>query len=410
MKRLYVMFVLVLSLVGSCSFDNKPDGRFVRVEGKEFVAPDGKPILLRGMNLGNWLVPEGYMFKFRHATSPRLINTVVSELVGPAEARSFWAKYRDNYISREDIQFIKQSGMNSVRVPFNYRLLTPEDYPGVWLGPGFEMLDRVIGWCKEAGIWVILDMHCAPGGQTGDNIDDSWGWPSLFESEESQQRVAEVWQKIAERYADEPTVLGYDLLNEPIPHWDEVQYLNDRLEPVYKQITAAIRQVDKNHIIILGGRRWDTSFDIFGPPFDDKLAYTFHKYWSVVNDSSIQEYLDFREKYDVPLWMSESGENNYEWIGSFTDMLEKYNIGWCFWPYKKMEAPSCIVTFAKPEYWDEIKEYADNAGTGFNERRAKRPDPQHVKIALQGFLQNCRFDSCKVNDGYLQALRLQAGK
>ncbi|HPG38538.1 MAG TPA: glycoside hydrolase family 5 protein [bacterium] len=410
MKKHYLVVALVLVLLWGCSNSGSSQNRFVRVEGKEFIAPDGKPILLRGMNLGNWLVPEGYMFKFRHATSPRLINTVISELVGPAEARNFWAQYYDNYIRREDIQFIKQCGMNSIRVPFNYRLFTPEDHPGVWLGPGFEMLDRVIGWCKEAGIWVILDMHCAPGGQTGDNIDDSWGWPSLFESEESQKRVAEVWQKIAARYADEPTVLGYDLLNEPIPHWDEVQYLNDRLEPLYKQITAAIRKVDKNHIIILGGRRWDTSFDIFGPPFDDKLAYTFHKYWSDVTDSSIQEYLDFRDKYNVPLWMSESGENNYEWIGSFTDLLEKYNIGWCFWPYKKMEAPSCIVTFAKPEYWDEIKEYADNAGTGFNERRAKRPDPQHVQAALQGFLQYCQFENCTVNDGYLQALRLQSGK
>jgi len=108
--------------------------------------------------------------------------------------------------------------------------------------------------------------------------------------------------------------------------------------------------------------------------------------------------------------MSESGENNYEWIGSFTDQLEKYNIGWCFWPYKKMDAPSCIVTFVKPEYWDEIKEYADNAGTGFNERRAKRPNPQHVQAALQGFLQNCRFENCTVNDGYLQALGLQTDK
>jgi Endoglucanase len=189
---------------------------FVITKGEEIVSPDGTPILLRGINLGNWLVPEGYMFKFDSATSPRLINNVLCELVGADEARMFWKKYRDNYITRDDILFIKKLGLNSVRVPFNWRLFTVEEYSDLWYGPGFEMLDRVVSWCKGANLWVVLDMHCAPGGQTGDNIDDSWGYPFLFESLESQQRTIQLWQKIAERYKDETTIIGYDLLNEPI--------------------------------------------------------------------------------------------------------------------------------------------------------------------------------------------------
>src|SRR5215203_1699866 len=96
--------------------------KFVTTRGREFVAPDGRPLFLKGINLGNWLLPEGYMFKFRTASSPRLISTALSQLVGEDEARRFWKTYRDNYVTAEDLRFIKQSGFNSVRVPFSYRL------------------------------------------------------------------------------------------------------------------------------------------------------------------------------------------------------------------------------------------------------------------------------------------------
>ena len=149
---------------------------FVAVKGTSLITPDGKPILLRGINIGNWLVPEGYMFKFTHTNSPQRINETFSQLLGPDETKKFWKQYRDNYITREDIAFIKKSGLNSIRVPFNYRLFVSEDQSVRFDGPGFEMLDRIIAWCKAEKLYVILDMHCAPGGQTGDNIDDSFGY------------------------------------------------------------------------------------------------------------------------------------------------------------------------------------------------------------------------------------------
>jgi len=103
------------------------------------------------------------MFKFDSATSPRKIHEVLSELVGSEAAQSFWKNYRDKYITRDDIRFIKRAGLNSVRVPFNWRLFTTDDYADVWAGPGFEMLDRILAWCSEENLWVVLDMHCAPG-------------------------------------------------------------------------------------------------------------------------------------------------------------------------------------------------------------------------------------------------------
>jgi aryl-phospho-beta-D-glucosidase BglC (GH1 family) len=382
-------------------------GGFFTTRGTEILDPSGTPVLLRGINLGNWLVPEGYMFKFKTATSPRLVHEVIAELVGPDEAARFWTEYRDAYITADDIRFIKESGLNSVRVPFNYRLFTPEEFPGLWRGPGFEMLDRVIGWCRDAGLWVVLDMHCAPGGQTGDNIDDSWGYPFLFESEESQRRFVEVWVEIARRYKDETILIGYDLMNEPIATYFDVDRLNPLLEPLYKRAVRAIREVDRNHLVFIGGAQWNGNFKVLGPPFDDRLVYTCHRYWSDTTQAAIQDFIDFRDKHSVPMWLGESGENTDAWISAFRRRFEEQKMGWCFWPYKKMDATSCMVTFDRPEGYEAVVAYADGDRSSFEARRKARPDVVTVRRALAGFLKACRFDRNRVNDGYMKALGLR---
>ena len=141
------------------------------------MLPDGTSFIMRGTNLGNWLVPEGYMFKFKDASSPRLINQTFNDLIGPAATDSFWKKFLANYITAADIRYMKSIGMNSIRVPFNYRLFTDEKYMGE-SNPdhGFDLLDRVINWCKKENLYVLLDMHCAPGGQTGDEKEGCVKW------------------------------------------------------------------------------------------------------------------------------------------------------------------------------------------------------------------------------------------
>ena len=344
------------------------------------------------------------MFKFKTTNSPRLIQTMINQLVGEDEARRFWKSYHDNYITRDDIHLIKQSGFNSVRVPFNYRLFVSNDEPAKLEGEGYELLDRVVKWCKAEGVYVILDMHAAPGGQTGDNIDDSFGYPFLFESSDSQALTASIWQKIAARFRDEPIVLGYDLLNEPIATHFDANYFNPKLEPLYRRVVAQVRTVDKNHIIFLGGAQWDNNFKVFGPPFDNKLAYTFHKYWFTVNQSAIQEYVDFRDKYEVPIWMGESGENTDEWISSYRTLLEHNDVGWCFWPYKKMDATSCVTSINRPTDWDVIISYAESPRTTFEEVRKARPAKEKIKAALEGYLENIKLKNCRINQGYLNAL------
>ncbi|HZI87277.1 MAG TPA: glycoside hydrolase family 5 protein [Pyrinomonadaceae bacterium] len=403
-KALYwIIIVLILAVPISINAQS----RFVTTRGKDIVTPNGKPLLLKGINLGNWLLPEGYMFKFKTANSPRLIHTLINQLIGEDEGRRFWKAYHNNYITHEDIRFIKQSGFNSVRVPFSYRLFVTDTAPAQLEGEGYRLLDDVVGWCKKEDLYVILDMHGAPGGQTGDNIDDSWGYPFLFESAESQDLTVAIWRKIAARYRNEPAIIGYDLLNEPIAHYFDAATLNPKLEPLYRKIAAGIREVDRNHLIFLGGAQWDTNFKVFGPPFDKKLVYTFHKYWMEVNKAAIQEYLDFRDKHNVPVWMGESGENTDEWIGSFRTLLEQNDVGWCFWPYKKLNATSCVVSINAPAEWETIVAFADGPRSTFEEVRKNRPPKDKVQKALNDYLERMKFANARINNGYLKALGLR---
>jgi hypothetical protein len=404
MKRLLLLTLACISLGMSQSTS------FVRTEGQAFVLPNGQPILLRGINLGNWLVPEGYMFTFTHTNSPRRINETFQQLLGPEETKKFWKKYRDNYITREDIAFIKKCGLNSIRVPFNYRLFVSEDHETRFEGPGFEMLDRVIEWCKKEQLYVILDMHCAPGGQTGDNIDDSDGYPFLFESAEAQQLIVDLWKKIAARYSRETILIGYDLMNEPIATYFDASKFNYKLEPLYKRITVAVREVDTNHVIFYAGAQWNNNFSIFGPPFDKKAAYTYHKYWCDTTQEHVQEYADFMKKYNVPVWMGESGENTDQWIDAWRRLNEKNNFGWCFWPYKKMDKPSSMVSIRKTAEWDSIVTFANKPRTTFKEIRDARPAQGVINKAFSDYLENCKFSNCTVNEGYLKALGVKIQK
>nr|AGN70391.1 glycosyl hydrolase family 5 protein [uncultured bacterium] len=380
---------------------------FVSTRGQNIILPDGTPILLRGINLGNWLVPEGYMFKFTHTNSPQRINELLMQLLGPEETKKFWKQYRENYITKEDIAFIKKIGLNSIRIPFNYRLFVSEDHDTRFAGPGFDLLDRVIQWCKEVRLYVVLDMHCAPGGQTGDNIDDSDGYPFLFESDEAQQLTINLWKEIAKRYANETIVIGYDLLNEPIATYFDASKFNPKLEPLYKRIVAAIREVDTNHIVFLGGAQWNNNFSVFGPPFDKKVVYTFHKYWCDTTQAMVQEYADFSNKYNVPIWMGESGENTHQWIDAWRRLNERNNFGWCFWPYKKMDATSSIVSIRRTAEWDSIIAYAKAPRVTYEEIRKARPSAAVIQKAFTEYLENCKFKNCTVNEEYLKALGLK---
>ncbi|MBI2419764.1 MAG: glycoside hydrolase family 5 protein [Ignavibacteriales bacterium] len=412
MKKKSVFFRLVLTgflLSFLLAFPAKAQNqKFVFVKGKDVFTPDGQKLLLKGINIGNWLLPEGYMFKFKHASSPRLINDVFNQLIGESEARKFWNDFRRDYITEEDIQFIKASGFNSIRIPFSYRLFVSGHDESKLEGPGYALLDSVMNWCEKHGLYTVLDMHGAPGGQTGDNIDDSYAYPFLFESKENCDLTIRIWKLLAERYAGYRHLVGYDLLNEPIAHYFSKDTLNPLLEPLYKDITKAIRAVDKDHIIFYGGAQWNSNFSVFGKPFDDKAIYTFHKYWTDTTYSNIADYVDYANKYNVPLWLGESGENSNEWIASFRRLCEANNIGWCFWPYKKLDATAGVVSIPLTTEFEAIIEFANKPRTDFAEVRANRPPQATIKKALDDYRNNMKLKNCKVNTEYIKALGLNA--
>jgi aryl-phospho-beta-D-glucosidase BglC (GH1 family) len=401
MIKLRLLLLLLLLLAWTL----QGRAQFAHTDHKQIVDGAGKPLLLRATNLGNWMVPEGYMWLFQGGPqSPAEIRALVLELLGPEASAAFWQKYRENYVKREDIALLHRAGFNAIRVPLHYSLFESDD------AEGFKLLDRLIGWSHAENLYLILDLHAAPGGQTGTNIDDSAGYPWLYQSPQEQEHLMVIWRRLAAHYRDERAVLGYDLLNEPIPHYPKLAYLNPSLEPLFKKLSGEIRKVDGHHILFLGGAQWDTNFSVFGKPFDANVAYTFHKYWTAPDESVIRQYIDFRERYDVPIWMGESGENTDEWIEQFAKTLEKNNIGWAFWPYKKMEKPSAVVSIIPPADWEKIVEFAKlPRGTGHAEERLKvRPDQETIARAFAELLESVRLQKCRVNEGYLKALGLKA--
>jgi aryl-phospho-beta-D-glucosidase BglC (GH1 family) len=417
MKKVFLLsflFTIVffnIQNIFSQNFEHKED-TFINIKDKNLFTPDGKKILLQGINLGNWLNPEGYMFLFdSSASSYRMIDQVFKEMVGPDFTNWFWAEFKKNYITKEDIFYIKQTGMNSIRLPFHYKLFTNEDYMGLNANQnGFEIFDQIIEWCREAGLYVILDMHDAPGGQTGDNIDDSYGYPWLMESPESQQLFVAIWKKIAQKYADEPIILGYDLLNEPIAHYftEKDKSLNDKLVPLYKKAVKAIREVDNNHIILLGGAQWNSNFTIFDDwDFDNKLMFTCHRYWCGTKQENVQDFVDFRDKVNLPMYMGETGENTDEWCREFRILLENNNIGWHYWPYKKMVPKAGMLIIKKPENWDLIIDYSKADRSNFAKIREIRPNQELVKKAMLDLLENMKFKNCEINKGYTEALGMK---
>lgn len=138
-------------------------GGFLKTQGQDMVDETGKKILLRGVGLGNWLLPEGYMWQFgEQGDRPRKIEKIVGDLIGQEAGDRFWIEFRKNYVTEADIRRIAELGFNSVRPALNSRRFLTEGENPATVEEGFTLLDNLIQWCKKYGIYVILDMHGVP--------------------------------------------------------------------------------------------------------------------------------------------------------------------------------------------------------------------------------------------------------
>ena len=410
MKKKTILLLATLLITATSLAEVTQKNNYVRVSGPDLIQPNGQKLYIQGTNLGNWLNPEGYMFGFSRTNSAWMIDLLFKQAVGPDFTAKFWQTFKENYITRDDILFIKQQGANTIRLPFNYKLFTDEDYMGLSSQQdGFKRIDDVVAWCKEAGLYLILDMHDCPGGQTGDNIDDGHGYPWLFESEPSQQLFCSIWRKIADRYKDEPIILGYELANEPIAHYFEnKEELNQQLEPLYKRAVKAIREVDPYHIILLGGARWNSDFYMFTDwTFDQNIMYTCHRYGGEATKEAIKDYIDFRDKTNLPMYMGEIGHNTDQWQTDFVKVMKEVNIGYTFWPYKKIDG-SCMMGIHRPELWDSIVvKYSETPRGTYKEWREARPNQQQFRELLMQYAENSRFKNCQPQKDYIQTMGLK---
>lgn len=404
------LVLIILSLTLSLGLQaTESQGKFVHVQGVNLIRPDGEKLFIVGTNLGNWLNPEGYMFGLKRTNSAWMIDEMLCEMVGPDFTAKFWQGFKDNYITRSDIEFIARTGANTIRLPFNYKLFTDEDYMGLTAKQdGFARIDSVIDWCRDNGLYLVLDMHDCPGGQTGDNIDNGHGYPWLFESEYSQQLFCKVWQDIANRYKNEPVILGYELMNEPIaPFFDNKEDLNAKLEPLYKRAVSAIRKVDTNHIILLGGAQWNSIFTMFQDwTFDHNIMYTCHRYGGDATTEAIRSFIDFRDKTGLPMYMGEIGHNTDEWQADFVKVMRENNIGYTFWPYKKLDG-SCMMAITRPAEWDSIiVKFSETPRGTYKEFREARTDQQKARALLLQFLENSKKENCSPQKGYIKSMGL----
>ena len=403
MKKTIIIVQLLLSIA---SFGQG----FLHRDGQKIVDGQGQNVLLRGLGLGGWMVQEGYMLQTQSFASPQYaIKQKIQEVIGDEGTKEFYAAYKANGITKRDIDSLAAWGFNSVRLPMHYNLYTPaieEEKNGeiTWLEEGFTMTDNLLKWCADNKMYLILDLHAAPGGQGNDAAISDYDTtkPSLWQSEANQKKMIALWKKLAERYKDNTWMGAYDIINEP--NWnftgtnkngcDETS--NAPLRALMIEVTKAIREVDNNHLIFIEGNCWGNNYEGIFPLWDENMALSFHKYWNYNTTASIQKMLDYRTQYNVPIWLGESGENSNVWFKEALSLVEKNNIGWAFWPMKKIENIAGVTSVTKIPEYDVLLKYWKDGG--------EKPSAAFAKKALITMADNYKMENVTVKPDVIDAM------
>ncbi|MGL4372143.1 MAG: glycoside hydrolase family 5 protein, partial [Turicibacter sp.] len=324
----------------------------LKTSGTKVVNEANEEVILCGVGLGNWMLKEGYMWLFGETDKDRgrRIEAFVEELIGKEDANLFWETYYATYTTEQDVKIIADLGFNSIRLPIHFRFIQDEE--GNFIEERIKVIDDFITWCETYNVYAILDLHGAPGGQTGANIDDSeHDFPELFTTRKYQLQTINIWKMLAKRYVGNKIVAGYDLLNEPLPSY--FNQFNDELVKFYDELIAEIRAIDPDHIIILEGANWANDWSIFTKPYENVILQA-HKYWNNPDLASIQKFITMGNELNCPIWFGETGENTTDWfVGSF-QLQADYGIGWNLWPHKRMGSPRNPFTIKTPAGWDRI--------------------------------------------------------
>jgi len=267
--------------------------------------------------------------------------------------------------------------MNCIRVPFHYKLIEKKAYRCNL--NGVRYLDQVISWAKKHNVYIILDLHAACGSQNPDWHSDSGGHADLWRNKRCQERTLSLWEFLADRYKDNATVAGYDLLNEsevadPI-----------RLNRFYKKMIKSVRKADKNHIIFIEGNKWASNIHCLDKFEDDKIVLSIHFYWPIDftanlvphlsypmkyqgvqwNKSGIRKvlkrYAQFAKRRSVPVYVGEFGVNyrsgfygEDKWLADILGCFKEFGFHWTYWTYKSIKTsvfPDGIYSYFKNSPW-----------------------------------------------------------
>ncbi|WP_239692473.1 carbohydrate-binding protein [Microbulbifer mangrovi] len=359
---------------------SKVHAQYVHTDGTDIVDGNGNPVHLNGINLGNWLLWEGYLMMgdFNYRTHTQFLNSLADTFGSIALAREFEHQWRLNYVTEREIADLKSLGFNTVRVPFHYNLFWGN---GQLSDHGFQYFDRLIDYCRTHGLYVLLDMHAAPGyqnpGDHSDNIDSNAGQPRdsvKFWDGNNVQIASQVWRHIADRYKNEPVIWGYDLINEPVPQAGR-EY---ELLPSLLAMRNAIREVDNNHAIIAEGSWWasdiqkidwtdaDTQANTsISARWDHNLVYQTHHYVFGNTEwiADLYPRADRTNAMGVPLILGEYGEDNNDIIRQLTDWSLNNIAGQFPWSFKKMSHDRTLWTIAPNSVYSQVVNYINNGGT-----------------------------------------------
>ena len=367
------------------------NAQYLHVVGKDVFDNKGEKIILKGMGLGGWLVPEGYMLGTWG--SPTSIRNRIVDLIGEDSTITFYEKFEKNYVTEKDIIQLSKWGFNSVRLPFHYKTLSPQF--GSYDEKGFSVIDSVIAWCSRSEIYLILDMHVAPGSQSGDENADGDAGAQLWDSSSNQDWAVDIWGEIARRYSTERWIGGYDLLNEPVLYNGGSQVRN-----LQRKMRNRIRKFDLNHTLFVNGNMWSRAFEGLGPALDENMVWAFHYYsWMVFNrvtQNTIQYLINFRNQTNRPLWLGEAGENSNEWFMQVTDLMEKNDIGWAWWNYKKIGTITGPVSSPSDSVYQEITRYWNGDGP--------KPSYETSLLGLNNMAENLKLENCEIKKGVVASL------
>jgi len=267
---------------------------------------------------------------------------------GPEKYKNLRDTFYDYYITEIDVQRVAEHGLNLIRIPIWYAALETDTVEGsIFNQKGWEKLDEIVLWARQHEVYLILDMHGAPGGQNTELHQGLENGGQLWSNQACIDKTVRLWKAIANYFKDEPHIAAYDLLNEPSGAPDKQSYTD-----VHDAIYQAIREVDTKHIVMIEDGYKDLN-EISTPKEMgwDNAMFSVHIY---PEGCSIGEYYERMEakildigqsysRFDCPLFLGEfnAAEAKDGDIASVSEamdeiftMLNERGIHWAFFSWK----------------------------------------------------------------------------